>query len=77
MKRSDAFKEKQEAPSGLRHAGLRLGPQPFNRDDAFLAFGEHSLSASRPAPGCRDPQLLAGTGALVFEGELLELPAWN
>ena len=47
-----------------------LGPQPFNRDNPWLAFGR---SAARPVDG----QSLAGTGALVFEGELLEIPAVN
>lgn len=57
----------------LRIRGKRpveLGPQPFNRDNAALAFGKH---AKAPLDG----QHLAGTGALVFEGELLELPRWN
>ena len=47
-----------------------LGPQPFNRDNPWLAFGRHASIA-------QDGQMLAGTGALVFEGELLELPAAN
>lgn len=46
-----------------------LGVQPFNRDCAVLAFGKHAR--------VKDGQQLAGTGALVFEGEVLELPAWN
>ena len=46
-----------------------LGIQPFNRDCAVLAFGKHAR--------VKDGQQLAGTGALVFEGEVLELPAWN
>ena len=46
-----------------------LGVQPFNRDCPVLAFGKHAR--------VKDGQQLAGTGALVFEGEVLELPAWN
>lgn len=46
-----------------------LGAQPFNRDCVVLAFGKHAR--------VKDGQQLAGTGALVFEGEVLELPAWN
>ncbi len=48
-----------------------MGPQPFNRDSASLAFG-----ARFAAPGS-DGQLLAGSGALVFEGEVLEVPSWH
>ncbi len=44
-----------------------LGVQPFNRDNVFLAFGSHAKCA-------HDGQDLAGKGALVFEGEVLELP---
>lgn len=44
-----------------------LGLQPYNRDNVLLAFGSH-------AKGIHDGQDLAGTGALVFEGEILELP---
>ena len=47
-----------------------LGFQPFNRHDIVLAFGKHSKS-------CHDGQNLAGSGALVFEGEVLELTNWN
>ena len=52
----------------------RLGRQPFNRDNIDLAF---RASASEKA---HDGQALAGTGALVFEGELLEFsqaPQWH
>lgn len=48
---------------------VELGPEPFNRDNAVLAFGRHARVA--------DGQKLAGTGALVFEGEILEIPAWH
>jgi len=54
---------------------VALGPQPFNRDNIFLAFG---ISA-RPVSAISGPngQDLAGSGALVFEGEMLELPRTN
>jgi hypothetical protein len=41
------------------------GIQPCHRDDPWLAFGD-SVAAMKTG------QELAGTGALVFEGELLE-----
>lgn len=50
-----------------------LGRMPFHRDNAALAFGPGSTDLAEPGDG----QSLAGTGALVFEGELLELPAWH
>lgn len=56
------------------HARPQLGAQPYNRDNAFLAFGAHARAAGATAA---DGQALAGTGALVFEGELLELPGWH
>ena len=46
-----------------------LGKQPFNRDSIALAFGKHAKVT--------DGQELSGTGALVFEGEVLELSNWN
>lgn len=46
-----------------------LGEQPFNRDNIALAFGKHAK--------VNDGQELSGTGALVFEGEVLELSNWN
>ena len=55
--------------SAMEARALDLGPQPFNRDDTVLAFGRHAR--------IQNGQKLAGTGALVFEGEVLELPAWN
>ena len=54
--------------------GVRLGRQPFNRDSISLAFGPDAKHAE-PLP--KDGQSLAGTGALVFEGEVLELPSWH
>ena len=49
----------------------KLGRQPFHRDDIRLAFGvKHEREVV-------DGQSLAGSGALVFEGELLELPRWH
>jgi hypothetical protein len=49
----------------------KLGRQPFHRDDIRLAFGvKHEREVG-------DGQSLAGSGALVFEGELLELPMWH
>lgn len=53
---------------------VRLGRQPFNRDSIALAFG---LNAKHAEPLPKDGQSLAGTGALVFEGEVLELPSWH
>ena len=41
------------------------GIQPCHRDDPWLAFG-NAVAAIKTG------QELAGTGALVFEGELLE-----
>ena len=52
---------------------LALGQMPFHRDNAQLAFGRYSVKQTK----LDDGQALAGTGALVFEGELLELPAWH
>lgn len=48
---------------------IELGIQPFNRDSIALAFGKHAK--------VQDGQDLAGTGALVFEGEVLQLPLWH
>ena len=48
---------------------VKLGVQPFNRDNIALAFGKHAK--------VKDGQELAGTGALVFEGEVLEIANWN
>ena len=47
-----------------------LGSQPFNRDNIALAFGKIIRSGL-------DGQDLAGSGALVFEGEVLDLPRWH
>lgn len=52
-----------------------LGVEPFNRDDIHRAFGPHAKGSKPSEPV--DGQQLAGTGALVFEGELLELPRWH
>jgi len=51
------------------HGTIVLGEQPFNRDSIALAFGKHAKVT--------DGQELAGTGALVFEGEVLELSNWH
>ena len=54
---------------------VALGPQPFNRDNIFLAFGMNAKPvAGKSIPNGQD---LAGTGALVFEGEVLELSQTN
>jgi hypothetical protein len=66
-------KVRAAAPGSVGNKGL--GSQPFNRDDIYLAFGSNAKSC--PAISRPDGQQLAGTGALVFEGELLELPLWN
>ena len=58
-----------ERASRMHDRVPELGIQPFNRDCPVLAFGKHAR--------VKDGQQLAGTGALVFEGEILELPAWN
>lgn len=49
---------------------LVLGPQPFNRDSLSAAFGKYAKAGN-------DGQDLAGSGALVFEGEVLEYPIWH
>lgn len=55
---------------------VELGPQPFNRDCLVLAFGSNAKHA--PArKRTTDGQRLAGSGALVFEGEALEMPNWH
>jgi hypothetical protein len=56
-----------------RQATIASGPQPCNRDSAELAFGKLSEMPVRELDG----QDLAGSGALVFEGEVLQLPTWN
>jgi len=55
--------------------GVKLGPRPFDRDSIAMAFGPDAKHAERAAR--RNGQNLAGTGALVFEGEVLELPSWH
>ncbi len=47
--------------------------EPCNRDNAGPAFGK----VARNVKSANDGQDLAGTGALVWEGEVLELPLWN
>ncbi|MGB7288039.1 MAG: hypothetical protein WBC71_14010 [Salaquimonas sp.] len=55
------------------HGSVELGSQPFNRDSTILAFGKYAKQFGRVLDG----QDLAGSGALVFEGEVIRLPAWN
>lgn len=50
------------------------GSRPCDRDDILAAF--HKVSSKFKSSG-KTGQNLAGTGALVFEGELLEFPSWN
>ena len=67
------FKPVQNKQVSKNHEALLsalCGSQPCNRDDIFLAFGPK-------ASGIKNGQVLAGTGALVFEGEVLELPRWH
>lgn len=71
MKRSF---EKQNASAAANR--IKMGVQPFNRDCIALAFGsdaKHAPAEKRVADG----QLLAGSGALVFEGEALDMPLWH
>lgn len=65
-------KQNEQAAAGR----VRMGVQPFNRDCIALAFGSdarHAPARKRTADG----QLLAGSGALVFEGEALDMPLWH
>jgi hypothetical protein len=60
---------------GTLDKGVKLGPRPFDRDSIAMAFGPGTKHAEPVAR--QNGQYLAGTGALVFEGEVLELPSWH